>query len=494
MQKSSRISTGVTRLDFLLKGGFFKGAMYVVQGSPGMGKTILANQVCFEAAKRGETSLFFSLQSESSGRLVGYLNAFKFADENVIGDKVHFINGYQVLRDEGASGFLELLKTSITQHKAKVLVIDGIDAVERTKGNEQIFREFIYSLQAFVDLAGCTTLLLTPVRSNRDAIPRPEQAIADGVIELGEHQNGPRAIREIQILKFRGSDFLKGRHEIEINENGLIIHPRTEVQFGRTLANHEEKRTRMKFGVPEFDKMLHGGLLSGSMTSLIGAPGTGKTTLGLSFLAEGAKVGEEGVYFGFYETPQRLMEKADALGIPLRKAVEKGLVELQWQQAVENITDSLAERLLERLRERKKEKIRVFIDGMSGFRKSLAYPERFGVFLSALTNELRNLDATTIYSEETELFSANLDIANKELGSVVDNVVYLRYVEMRSQLYRLISILKSRESSYDPAIREFIIGEKGVEVADSFKTAESILTGSAKVSAPMATKTDRRKK
>ena len=127
-----------------------------------------------------------------------------------------------------------------------------------------------------------------------------------------------------------------------------------------------------------------------------------------------------------------------------------------------------------------------FIDGRSGFRKALPYPDRFGVLLSALTNELRNIGATTIFSEETEIFASGVVLSNNETGSIVDNVVFLRYVELRSQLYRLLSILKMRESAYDSAIREFTISSRGVDVSRSFESAESTLSGHARTVLPMS--------
>jgi circadian clock protein KaiC len=475
---AARFSTGVRRLDTLLPGGFYRGAMYVIQGQPGMGKTVLANQICFERIRAGENAVFFSLLAESTSRMMTYLTPFEFVDKDAVGEKLEYVAGYQPLKEKGTKGLLEVVRGCVMKRRARVLVLDGLDTVETFTKSEIEFREFLYSLQALAALSECTVLLLTPLLSSDPDRPRPEQALSDGVLRLSEYQSGPRAIREIQILKFRGSAFLKGRHEFEISSAGFDIHPRTEVQFGRNRPVAPDRdRSRMMFGIKEFDSMTHGGVMSGSMTAIVGAPGTGKTSLGISFLAEGARRGEPGVYFGFYETPDDLLAKADSIGIDLRLGIKKGLVEIQWQQAVEGSVDGLAERLMERIRDRKKERIRVFVDGMSGFRKALVYPERFGVLLSAMTNELRNIGATTIYSEETDMFASDVAIPNRELGSIVDNVFFLRYVELRSQLYRLISIMKMRESGYDSAIRQFLITPKGMRVSDSFESAESILTG-----------------
>nr|WP_255671374.1 ATPase domain-containing protein [Corallococcus sp. AS-1-6] len=248
----------------------------------------------------------------------------------------------------------------------------------------------------------------------------------------------------------------------------------------------------MSFGIPRLDDALRGGLLSGSTTLLLGAPGTGKTLLGLHFLLQGAREGQPGVYFGFFETPPRLIEKAEGTGMgDLQKYVDEGLIEIQWQPPLEHNMDSLAEKLLERIEERKVDRLRLFIDGVSGFRSAAVYPDRLGRFFSALTHQLRMMDVTTLYSDETPLFSPGVDMPQPEAASTVENVILVRYVELRSQLYRLLSIMKMRESAYDSGIREFSISEQGIEVAGTFESAESILTGHARLSAGAAAQPSR---
>jgi circadian clock protein KaiC len=289
-------------------------------------------------------------------------------------------------------------------------------------------------------------------------------------------------VRELTVHKFRGSDYLRGRHEVEITDDGMVIHPRTEIQFSKPPENAREQRVRMGFGLPRLDEMLDGGLPSGSTAALLGSPGTGKTLLGLSFLVEGARQGQHGTYFGFYEPPPRLIEKAQDVGIPLERYVKDGSIELIWQPPLEHFMDSLAEQLLEGLKsQEQKERRRLFIDGAEGFRAAAVYPDRIPRFLSALTNQLRSLDVTTLMTDELELFQPQLNLPTPELANVVETVILLRYLELRSQIYRLLSIMKMRESRYDTSLREFRISREGIDVADSFESAESILSGQARV-------------
>lgn len=480
-RKSSheRLVTRVPRLDFITKGGLLKGASYAILGPPGSGKTVLANQIAFNHVKEGGRALYVTLLTESHARMLANLEEMAFFDRGVIPEKLHYISGYSELEKEGLKGLLDMVRRAAQSHQTTLLIIDGMDAAKEFARSDLSFKRFLQDLQAFAGILGCTTLLLSP---HQEGDTHPENTAVDGVFELSLWLSGPRAVRELVALKFRGSDSLLGRHEVEISEKGIVIHPRTEVQFANPQEQGREDRIRMAFGIPRLDDSLRGGVLSGSTTMLLGAPGTGKTLLGLHFLLQGAREGQPGVYFGFYETPPRLLDKAAGVGMKdLKKYVDEGLIEIQWQPPLEHNMDSLAERLLERLHERNVKRIRLFIDGVSGFRSAAVYPDRMGRFFSALSHQLRMMDATTIYSEETPLLSPGVEAPLAESAAYVENIILLRYVELRSQLYRLISLMKMRESQYDSGIREFSITDDGIQVADTFESAENILTGHARV-------------
>ena len=421
--------------------------------------------------------VYMSLLVESHGKMLRHMSALKFFDPSRIPDRIYYVSGYAQLRSEGGEGLLNLIRDTLTQHKPTLFVIDGMESLRQFSGGEQKIKEFVHELQAFTEMIGCTTLLM----SFRDpTYSFTENAVVDGVIELSDYLVGPRAVRELTVQKFRGGDYLRGKHEVEITDDGIVIHPRTEIQFDKPPGESTEERIRMAFGVQELDRMLWGGIPSGSATALLGAPGSGKTMLGLSFLVEGARNGQKGIYFGFYEPPPRLMEKASQVNIELEKYVKQGLIEIIWQPPLEHMLDSLAETLLEKIRAEEQARRRLFIDGIEGFRAASVYPDRMPRFLSALCNQLRTYDVTGLISEELALFRPEIDMPNPELANVVETVVLLRYVELRSQLYRLLSIMKMRESRYDTSIREFQITDDGLKVAESFASAEAILTGHAR--------------
>jgi circadian clock protein KaiC len=475
---AGRIKSGIPRLDYILKGGFFPGGTYTVMGPPGSGKTILGNQFCYNhAAMAGGKCVYMTLLVESYDKMLRHMESLAFFRREFVSERIVYVSGYPSLRKDGPDELLALIRGTLDEHKPTVFVIDGMESLRQFARGEQQVKEFVHELQAYTALIGCTTLLM----SFKDpTYAYTENAVVDGVVELSDTLVGPRAVRELTVRKFRGGDYLRGKHEVEITGQGIVIHPRTEIQFDKPPEQATEQRVRMGFGVKELDKMLLGGIPSGSTTALLGAPGAGKTMLGLSFLVEGAKQGQKGIYFGFYEPPPRLLEKAAQIGIPLEKYVRGGQVELIWQPPLEHMLDSLAEQLLEKIRERKEPRRRLFVDGIEGFRAASVYPDRMPRFLSAFCNQLRTEDVTALITEELALFRPEIELPNPELANVVETVILMRYVELRSQLYRLVSVMKMRESQYDTSIREFKITDSGLEVAASFESAESILSGLAR--------------
>jgi circadian clock protein KaiC len=172
------------------------------------------------------------------------------------------------------------------------------------------------------------------------------------------------------------------------------------------------------------------------------------------------------------------MDNAADMGLGFAQYAREGTIEIIWQPPVEGNLDSLAEQLLAAVR--KQGTKRLFIDGLSGFEEA-GYPERMRRFLIALLNELRSLGVTTLLAVELlDVISQSLNLPSEGVSSSSENIILVRFVELRSQLYRLISIVKMRESSYDSSVREFLITKSGIEVADTFGSAEAILTGLAR--------------
>ena len=290
-REEERLSTGIPGMDTLLCGGLRKGRMYMVLGLPGAGKTILANQICFHQAAQGRRVLYLTLLAESHTDLVGNLQTLSFFDPAVVSGAINYLSAFSVLEQGGLEALAELIRKEVRAHKASLLVLDGMLAAEEMAPSRQALKKFIHGLQVVTGLIGCTTLVLT---TGGEKGLRAEHTMVDGLLLLQQRTFGVRTLRELSVRKFRGSAYKLGRHGFEITGDGLTVYPRLESLVDGHLVPGAGTRERDAFGVAGLDAMLKGGVPAGSTTILFGPPGSGKTLLGLSFLAEGARRGERG--------------------------------------------------------------------------------------------------------------------------------------------------------------------------------------------------------
>ncbi|MCY1083107.1 ATPase domain-containing protein [Archangium lansingense] len=471
-----RIPTGVPGLDIVLHGGLLRGGVYMLQGRPGAGKTILTNQMCFHHAAQGGRVLYSTLLAETHERLLFNLEPLSFFDTSRIPEQIAYLSAFSTLEQGGLKGLVEVLRREARARKSTLLVVDGLVTAEESAQSKREFKKFIHELQIHANLVGCTILLLTS--SSAEPVG-PEHTMVDGVLELFDNRLGRRAERELEVRKFRGSSYLRGGHAFQITQDGIVVHPRIEALLQNPSRQDPCKRERVSTGVAQLDKMLNGGLPCASTSVLFGPTGAGKTTFGLHFLDESSK-SEPGLLFGFYETPPRLLLKAKALGLGLEKKQQQGVFDMMWHSPTERILDGLGNKLLQAVRERGVK--RLFIDGVDGFQQSAAYPERISHFLAALTNELRVLGVTTLYTSELqEMFSQQVILPISGISSLVENIFFLRFVELHSKLHRMLSVVKMRDSDYDSSLQEYRITSRGITLAaETFQGAQSVLTGDAK--------------
>ena len=113
-----RAKTGVPGLDAVLRGGFVRGAIYLVMGRPGTGKTTLGNQLCFEHVKHGGRAAYMTLLAESHATMLKNLHSMRFFDASAINNGLSYVGAYRALRDEKLRGLLEMVRRVILDEKA----------------------------------------------------------------------------------------------------------------------------------------------------------------------------------------------------------------------------------------------------------------------------------------------------------------------------------------------------------------------------------------
>jgi len=470
-----RVPSGIAGLDTILGGGFLKGGLYIIQGTPGTGKTTLANQLCFHHAASGGRALYATLLAEYHARMLQHLAGMAFFDASKIPGQLSYISGFSILRQDGLHGLLDLLRREIVARDVSVLVLDGFATAQRTAPSDQALNEFVHELQGIAMATDCTMFLLNSALDSNKATP--EHTMVDGIVELTDQLFGWSAERALQVVKFRGSSHLRGKHAIEITGDGLAVYPQIEALLAQPSRPDHSGNERASSGVDRLDAMLGGGLPTASTTMIMGPSGVGKTTFGLQFLAR-CSAAEPGLLFGFYETPARVRAKASEVCRPLRDLLDNGAVEVLWQPPTDGLLDAYGEQLLTAVRRRGVR--RLFIDGLGGVQAAAKEPGRMAHYLNALMNELRVQGVTTVYTlEVADILGPNIRAPIGDLSSLAENLVLLRYIELRSRLFRLISILKVRDSSFDPVLHEYVLTDHGPVIEQSSASAEAIMAGSS---------------
>jgi len=453
------ISTGIEGLDAILGGGLPGHHLYLIQGLAGSGKTTLACQIGFYHAKQNKKVLILTLIAESHAKLLQHLENFSFFDASLLSKEIVFFSGYSAIAEGGLRDLLNFITGSLNDQRPDILIIDGFRSVRESRNSELSLSEFMHSLNTLISTMGCTTFLLSPVEGN---VPESENTLVDGLIELSQTHEGTRTIRELQVLKARGSDHLLGKHAFEVKKEGIAIYPRLEALAARANLPAPSPEKLMSFGIPSWDSITSGGVMAGSTTNLLGTPGAGKTIMGLHFLHEGLRKGEKCLMLGFYESPARLVQKARRVGIDIAPYLEDGSLEIIWRLPTEVMMDELALRLLKNIDSRGVS--RLLVDGTDGFRHIAMHRERIDSFLIALVNELRIRCVTTFFTQELPYFRESIVRSDATQSVLYENMMLLNYTQIDSINYRQISVVKLRESDFDPAIHLMSISEKGISI------------------------------
>lgn len=473
-----RVASGIPGLDAILRGGFLKSGIFIIQGFPGAGKTILANQICFHHAAQGRRALYVTLLAESHSRMLLHLGQLAFFDPSFIPKRIYLVSAFRELEESGIRGLLDLLRREVQAHEADILVLDGLVSVEESAESPRDYKKFIHELQAQAALTDCTMFLLTS--------PRPatlEHTMVDGVVELESRLYGRRAERHLQVQKMRGTGYLRGEHSFKITDEGLIVYPRTEAFLRMPSARPREAAGVITTGLATLDQMTGGGFPTHCTALLTGPPGVGKTTLGLHFLSRSDDE-SPGLHFGFYERPEAIHSKAKALGLPLETLIGRGCVEVLWHPTTEGILDEACHKLLDAVKRRGVR--RLFIDGLEGFGRLSADCDRLGHIFAAFSQELGALGVTTLYTSEAESLGSvsGLPLSNLPLQGVsciAEILLATRYVEVRAHVHRVIAVLKVRDALIDQSFHRFTITAEGVAIDEAASEAEKILAEAARL-------------
>lgn len=462
---AARCKTGVSKLDDLLGDGIPRGSSLLIAGVAGTGKTVLLLEFLYRGAKAGEKGIIFSFE-ETTERLLAAARGLGWdLDQEIDRGMVEIV--FIPQPDILVEGHLLMMRDRVEAMKAQRVAIDSVSVFLHKVKDPQIDREKVFQLASVIQNAQAVGFFATDIPYGANQLSRfgVEETVVDGIILLTSTEEGLERQRYIEVYKLRNTAHLKGRHNMVIGAGGIAVFPRYRLE----AEVHEpppplEMAHRLSTGVPGLDELCGGGLLQRSVTLVSGSSGIGKSTLGLQFILEGARRKEPGLYVALEEGPAQLQVTAEGLGLSLKEATDKGLVELIYLSR-EHIRASQFLALLDDKIQARKTR-RLVLDSVSQIVKDATIPQELRQLLHALIVRFKSRGVTSLLTLEADSLYSTETITDRGYSPVADNILLLRYARQPGELRPTLSVVKTRGSPHDRGTYYFDITQGGIRVGE----------------------------
>ncbi|MFZ0424754.1 MAG: ATPase domain-containing protein [Xanthobacteraceae bacterium] len=473
-----RASTGVPGLDDVLGGGLARNRLHLLEGSPGTGKTTIALQFLLAGSEVGETGIYVSLAetenelrdgARSHGWTIGpNVEIFELVPpESVLDPDQHQSLLYSSDLELGET--VQRIFDSIERLRPNRVVIDSLSEIRLLAQSSLRYRRQILALKHYFAQNNSTVIMLDDLTT--ETTDRAVHSIAHSVIHLDELApiyGGER--RRLRVVKCRGQSFRGGYHDFTILPGGIAVYPRL------VAADHRKDFSGqiVPSGVAALDKLLGGGVTTGSTTLMVGPAGTGKSLLALHYLAAAIARGERGAMFVFDEELGLLMSRAKSLGIDLEGMRDAKKLFIEQMDAAELSPGEFSHRVRACVDH---EKIRtVVIDSLNGYQASMPEEQYLVLHLHELFQYLNRQGAATFLTVAQHGMIGDMK-QTIDVTYLADTVIMLRYFEAHGRVRRALSVVKKRTGSHEDTIREFRITGHGIDVGPALHEFQGVLRG-----------------
>ncbi len=475
-----KIPTGIHGFDQIANGGLPKGRSTLVSGTAGSGKTILALQFLLAGVREFNEHGVFVTFEESPADLMQNVRSFGWDLEGLVADrKIAVVDatpepGVEVLSTGSydLSALLARIESAVRSVNAKRIILDAIGALFPQLTDANIIRRELHRLAAGLRRLGVTTMVTMERTDEEGNVGRwgVEEFVADNVILLRNRLEQEKRRRTIEILKFRGATHHKGEYPFTIDTiDGVTSLPLSAIELAQKSSD-----IRVSSGVPELDRMCSGGMYRDSIILVSGATGTGKTLMVTQYVKAAIEAGERALLFGVEESREQLTRNAASWGVDFAKAEKDGLLRIiSRYPEVMGLEDHLLRMKRDILEFRPQ---RVAVDSMSAFER-MSTRKSFREFVISLTSTIKHLEITGLFTNTTPMLMGAESITEAHISTITDTIILLRYVELRGEMRRGLTVLKMRGTFHDKDIREYLIDGTGMHVLAPFRGVHGILSG-----------------
>ena len=474
---SAKANFGIAGLDDITKGGLARGRLFLLEGSPGTGKTTIATQFLMAGAAAGESSLYITL-SETEDELRDGARSHGWALDGVT--IFELVPPESLLDDEQQqsllySSDLELGETtrrifeSFEKIKPKRVVLDSLSEIRLLAQSSLRYRRQILALKHYFARSGATVLMLDDLSS--EANDRTMHSVAHGVVRLEELSPEYGAERRrLRVIKYRGQRYRGGYHDFVIHTGGVQVFPRL------VAAEHRAdfKRDILPSESAELNELLGGGVERGSSVLILGPAGTGKSLLALTFVEGAVKRGEHAAMFVFDEELGLLFERAKGLGIDLQAMVDSKGLSIEQIDAAELTPGELSERVRRCVEDRHAQT--VVIDSLNGYQAAMPEEQALILHMHELLQYLNRQGCSTFLTVAQHGLVGDMK-APVDVTYLADTVVLLRYFEAVGRVRRAMSVIKKRTSAHEDTIREYRIDKRGITLGEPLLGFQGVLRG-----------------
>ncbi len=466
-----RLPTGVPGMDEVLGGGVPEFSFNLIAGAPGSGKTTLAHQMMFSLVSPDCKALFFTVVGEPPLKMLRYQQQFAFFDVAQVNKTIRYINLADVLQEGDFDRVLERIAHEVRDFSPRLVFVDSFRSVVQAGraegGKSSSLQHFIQQLGLQMTSWQATTFLIGEY-TTPEAELSPIFTVADGIFWISQLTHRDSIVRKIQVMKIRGQSQKLGLHTFRIGPQGIEVFPRLILDSGAVQVTGDK---RLSLGVPVLDQMMGGGLPAAYSMLLVGPSGSGKTVLATQFLEAGVKLGEPGVIAAFEKSPNQLLSQR------LNRLVTDGHVGLIDTRALDLSIDEILHDMVALIK--KMSAKRVVIDSLSGFELALApvFRENFRETLYRLVAVLTGMGVTVVMTAELEDRYTDLRFSSYGNAFLTDAIVMQRYVELKGQLRKVISVIKVRASEHSKDLRFYDVKNGELRIDQAAAPYSNVLSG-----------------